>query len=403
MTTTGRTDDAGRGTAPSGAPPSTGSCAPGPSGAGPAHGTHGAGPARGSHGVGRSRAAVVAPRPRSRPRRALVVGLAALAPALAALLAAGVPGEAARTGTSAGSAAADGRRSHEAAARPPAAPAAPNAPAAPETCEDGTPAAASLRPSDAAGEAVERVRQRGQLIVGVDQNNYLWGYRNPQTGSIDGFDIDLVQAIGRDLLGPDAKIVYRTIPTDQRIPAIRNREVDMVVRTMTINCERRKQVAFSTAYFVAGQQVLAPRASEITGHDSSLRNRRTCSAKGSTAAAAIREQGFGAEQVLVPNQLDCLVRLQLGEVDAVVTDSALAAGLAAQDPTVELVGEPFTTEPYGVAMNLEDEDLVRRVNKVLDDFRSGGADSAWRTSYDRWLADVMPDRKPRPPAPQYRD
>ena len=38
----------------------------------------------------------------------------------------------------------------------------------------------------------------------------------------------------------------------------------------------------------------------------------------------------------MPNQLDCLVRLQLGEVDAVVTDGALAASQAAQDPTVKL-------------------------------------------------------------------
>ncbi|MEU2237478.1 hypothetical protein ABZ585_41995, partial [Streptomyces vietnamensis] len=32
---------------------------------------------------------------------------------------------------------------------------------------------------------------------------------------------------------------------------------DLVVRTMTINCKRIEQVAFSTAYFQAGQQVLA--------------------------------------------------------------------------------------------------------------------------------------------------
>ncbi|GAA4679145.1 glutamate ABC transporter substrate-binding protein [Streptomyces chumphonensis] len=330
-----------------------------------------------------------------------LIALAALAPVPAALL------TAALTATLLAPVDVRGGNADDtgAAGRPHARPrtVAPAAAAAPERCDDGTEAAASLRPSDEAGEAVERIRERGHLVVGVDQNNYLWGYRNPHTGSIDGFDIDLVKAVGRDLLGTDPKIVYRTIPTDQRIPAIRDRQVDMVVRTMTINCERRTEVAFSTAYFTAGQQILAPRSADVTGHDGSLKGLRTCSAKGSTAAAAMEREDFGSSQLLVPNQLDCLVRLQLGEVDAVVTDSALAAGLAAQDPTVELVGEPFTTEPYGIAMNLADEDLVRRVNKVLDDFRSGGDDSAWRASYDRWLADVMPDRTPEPPIPQYRD
>ena len=77
----------------------------------------------------------------------------------------------------------------------------------------------------------------------------------------------------------------------------------------------------------------------------------------------------------MPNQLDCLVRLQLGQVDAVVTDNALAAGQAAQDPAVELKGgKPFTTEFYGVATKLGKDDLVRRVNKVLDDYRKGAVD-----------------------------
>jgi hypothetical protein len=84
----------------------------------------------------------------------------------------------------------------------------------------------------------------------------------------------------------------------------------------------------------------------------------------------------------VPNQLDCLVRLQLGEVDAVVTDGALAASQAAQDPTVELKGKPFTDEYYGVAMKKDATDLIRRVNQILVDYRKAD----WQKSYDTWLA-----------------
>ncbi|MBW1601139.1 glutamate ABC transporter substrate-binding protein [Streptomyces sp. JJ66] len=358
-------------------------------------------------------------------RATLAAGALALAALEAAVLATPGTGASART-TSAqtadsapahGTAPAAGPPGRAAPAQAPGdrPPAAPGAPGAPERCADGSPVAASLRPSDASGAAVRRVKERGKLIVGVDQNSYLWGYRDPHTGAIDGFDIDLVKAIARDLLGEDPAIVYRTIPTDQRVPALRERRVDMVVRTMTVTCDRRADVAFSTAYFEAGQQVLAPRASKITGYDASLEGRTVCTARGSTGQSALEADAHGAEVLLVPNQLDCLVRLQLGEVDAVVTDNALAAGQAAQDPTVGLVGEAFTTESYGVAMNLADEDLVRRVNAVLNDFRSGdsdgsddsgdsdGEDSAWRASYDRWLADVMPDRKPNPPAPVYRD
>ncbi|WP_372482545.1 glutamate ABC transporter substrate-binding protein [Streptomyces bambusae] len=268
-----------------------------------------------------------------------------------------------------------------------------------ETCKDPE---ASLRPSAADGPAIARIRAAGRLVAGIDQNSYRWGYRNPVTGRLEGFDIDLVKALAKDILGDEDAVIYRAIPTSQRIPALKEGRVDVVVRTMTINCKRLEDVAFSTAYFRTGPQVLVPKGSPITGYDASLKGRRICTASGSTAETALKSESFGADlSVTVPNQLDCLVRLQLGEVDGMVTDNALAAGLAAQDPTVRLVGKPFAEEYYGIAMNKGAEDLVRRVNKVLEGYRQGGDNSRWMTAYRKWLAADLPDIT-APPEPEYR-
>ncbi|WP_435136346.1 glutamate ABC transporter substrate-binding protein [Actinacidiphila sp. bgisy144] len=262
---------------------------------------------------------------------------------------------------------------------------------------------ASLSPSSGStdGAAVERIRKRGRLIVGVDQNSYLWGFRDPETGAITGFDIDIVKAIAQNILGSSAKVQYLTVPTDKRVPDIQDHKVDMVVRTMSITCDRLKQVAFSIAYFEAGQQLLVPKDSAITGFDDSLAGKRVCTASGSTGYAKLQQGAHGARVTTVDNQLDCLVLLQLGQVDAVFTDNALAAGQAAQDPTVHLVGQPVTKEPYGVAMNLDDQDLVRRVNQVLAAYEAGGADSAWMHAYETWLAKDLPGVT-GPPAPTYK-
>ncbi|HEY9367252.1 glutamate ABC transporter substrate-binding protein [Streptomyces sp.] len=269
---------------------------------------------------------------------------------------------------------------------------------------------ASLTPSTADGPAVAAIKERGRLVVGVDQSSYRWGYRNPTTRTLEGFDIDLARAIAKDLLGSEDKIIFRAIPTNQRIAALEGGKVDLVVRTMTINCKRIQQVAFSTAYFQAGQQVLAAKDSAITGYDTSLTGKRVCTAEGSTAYEALEQNSFGAlykdegdggkadkDLLTVPNQLDCLARLQMGEVDAVVTDNALAAGQAAQDPAVELKGKPFTTEYYGVAAKLGNDDLVRRVNQVLVQYRQG----AWSTAYEKWLKADLPGIA-GPPAPKYK-
>ncbi|MFI9200302.1 glutamate ABC transporter substrate-binding protein [Streptomyces sp. NPDC053048] len=276
---------------------------------------------------------------------------------------------------------------------------APAAVRAPAKCADPE---ASLRPSTADGPAVQRIKNRGRLIAGVDQNSYRWGYRDPATGELSGFDIDLVRAVAKAVLGDPGKVTFLAIPTNQRIPALEKGKVDIIARTMTINCDRIKQVAFSTAYFEAGQQVLAPKGSPVTAFDESLKGKRVCTAKGSTGESELKHESHGATVLTVPNQLDCLVRLQLGRVDAVVTDSALAAGQAAQDPSVRLVGKPFTTESYGVAMNLRDQDLVRRVNAVLEDYRRGGGESPWMVAYRKWLAAGI-EGITAPPEPKYKD
>ncbi|KAA0932461.1 glutamate ABC transporter substrate-binding protein [Streptomyces apricus] len=255
------------------------------------------------------------------------------------------------------------------------------------------------------GPAVRKIVERGSLVVGVDQNSYRWGYRDPnsesKTAELEGFDIDLAHAIAKDILGDEDKIVFRAVPTSERITAIQKGDVDMVVRTMTINCDRLEQVAFSSPYFRTGQQVLAPKGSDIEGYDS-LSGRRVCAAKKSIAEDTLTDGRTDGDLsastavTVVPNQLDCLVRLQLGEVDAVVTDGALAASQAAQDPTVTLKGEPFTKEYYGVAMKRGADDLVRRVNAILVDYRK----SEWQKSYDTWLLGTL-GRSDGPPAVTY--
>ncbi|MDF3297567.1 glutamate ABC transporter substrate-binding protein [Streptomyces tropicalis] len=278
------------------------------------------------------------------------------------------------------------------------------------SCTDADAQNRSLPPSAAEGATVRAIKERGYLSVGVDQNSYRWGYLNPNnaSGALEGFDIDLAHRIARDLLGDADKVQFRAIPTNERVPAIRSGRVDMVVRTMTITCDRLEQVAFSAPYFLTGQQVLAPRTSAVTGYDGSLAGRRICSAEGSTAydhLSADKKSGRLPASTdistTVPNQLDCLVRLQLGECDAVVTDGALAASQAAQDPTVALKGDTFTREYYGVAMKLGADDLVRRVNRVLEDYRKDGG---WKASYDKWLSPTLgkDSESATPPAASYR-
>ncbi|MEU9701736.1 glutamate ABC transporter substrate-binding protein [Streptomyces sp. NPDC047981] len=281
------------------------------------------------------------------------------------------------------------------AARPPAAAAA--------RAPDCDPRRAGPRPDRVDGEAVRRIRERGHLVAGVDLNSYLWASLDQDAQEPSGFDIDLVRAIARDILGPKATVRFVSMPPAQRIPRLQSRQVDVIVRTMSITCERLADVAFSSVYFETGHRLLVPQDSELTGFDAKLRGRRVCLSKGSSASGLLKNSGTGAVAVETASHLDCLVELQQRNVDAVLTHATLAAGLAAQDPTLKMVGPLLDTSLYGVAMNKDDTDLVRRVNAVLEDYRAGGAASPWMVSYDKWLAPTLGPRPQGPPPAAYAD
>ncbi len=138
---------------------------------------------------------------------------------------------------------------------------------------------ASLRPAGppqvTPGSFMARIRARGYLIAGVDQNSYHFGYLSPLTGKIEGFDIDMVRAVAAAIFGNPDKVQYKAISDAQRIPDIQSGAVDIVAHTMTINCQRLQQADFSTVYYDAGQRVLVGRLTR-QGHRRSRRPEGLC-------------------------------------------------------------------------------------------------------------------------------
>jgi polar amino acid transport system substrate-binding protein len=294
---------------------------------------------------------------RLRPWRALLVVLSAAGLALGAAAAAAAPGQ-------------------PSAVRVPRAVSV----AAPSSCD---PKASSLSPSGppqvAAGSFMAKIRARGYLIAGVDQSTYHFGFLNPRTGQIEGFDIDMIRAVAKAIFGDPSKVQFKAISDQQRIPDVTSGTVDIVAHTMTITCQRLQQVDFSSVYFDAHQRVLVLKNSKATSL-ADLHGQKVCATSGSDSVARIA--AVKAIPVQVPYWTDCLVLLQQGDVAAISTDDSILDGLAAQDPWTMLVGPPLTDEPYGLAISKQHPEFVRFVNAVLQQLRTNGQ---WDASYRRWI------------------
>ncbi|WP_225845663.1 glutamate ABC transporter substrate-binding protein [Streptomyces sp. HPF1205] len=335
-------------------------------------------------------------------RRALVRGLGAGVVAgavVSALMLGGSPGGGAGSGPRGDTAAR--------AAAPRAEPA--KMPADDESCrprESYRPPSVMPQPGHMpAGSTMAAIVKRGRLIAGVDQNSYLFGYRDPLTGNLDGYEIRMLRRISTALFGRDDRIEFRTISSNQRIPVlspdrkVNPDPVDIVVDSMTINCDRWKSVAFSTDYMNAGQKVLVPKSSTANSIRD-LGGKKVCAAGGTTSIDTLRAL---KDPAVIPwpvkDWTDCLMLMQLGQVAAVSTDDTILIGLHKQDPNTKLIGPRFTDEPHGVAMQSQAIDFVRFVNGVLEQMRQDG--SLARLGQD-WLGqDYGPDFAP--PAPEYRD
>jgi polar amino acid transport system substrate-binding protein len=280
------------------------------------------------------------------------------------------------------------------AAPTPAAVAAKPTPTPTPECGDPT---ASLRPTAPgripAGSTMDRIRKRGRLIAGVDQNTLLFAYLNPSTARIEGFEVDLLREVARAIFGDPDRLDLRAVTTDQRLSVVRSGKVDIVADAMTVNCQRRRSVAFSTIYYLAAQRLLVPAGSPARSL-SDLGGKRVCATTTSTSLQRIAADPAHPILHLVPQRTDCLVALQQDRVDAITSDDAILLGFHAQDPNTKLIGPPLEEEPYGMAIDRRHPDLVRFVNGVLERIRRDGT---WSRIHRRWLRTAA-----SPPAPHYR-
>ncbi|WP_246083182.1 glutamate ABC transporter substrate-binding protein [Nonomuraea diastatica] len=227
------------------------------------------------------------------------------------------------------------------------------------------------------GSTMKRIRDRGVLTVGIKFDQPLFGYKDPASGRITGFDAEIARLVAKDLTGSERNIRFVETVSRERENFLKQEVVDLVIATYSITPARAELVTFTDPYYYAGQDMLV-RSGDSTIRDvSDLDGKRVCTAKGSTSVERLRTLLPGADLEIVDVYSVCVPALISGRIDAVSTDDTILHGLMAQHPdTLRLVGKPFGREPYGMG--------VRRQDTVFRDYLNG--------LITRWLRDGQWDR-----------
>jgi glutamate transport system substrate-binding protein len=240
-----------------------------------------------------------------------------------------------------------------------------------------------------AGSTMAELQAAGEITIGVKYDVPPFGFKNPQTDAIEGFDVDLGQAIA-DELGVEANFIEAI--SDNRIPFLVDGTADLILSTMTITTDRDVEIDFSIPYYIAEGRVLAPVDSDITGVED-LSGMSVCTATGSTYEENITQNVPDARLRLVDTYSECFELVQTGAVDAVSTDDVILTGMIIQDDSLELKGEGYTVEPYGAGIPEGDTEFKEFVDGVIQEFIDDGR---WDATYETWIGQYTGETDPAP-------
>lgn len=233
---------------------------------------------------------------------------------------------------------------------------------------------------------LETIKERDKIVFGVKYDTNLFGLKDPTTGEVEGFDIDVAKQLAKEILGDETKVEFVEVTSKTRIPLLNKGDIDAIIATMTITEERKKEVGFTEVYFEAGQSLLVKKGSPVQSLDDLTKDTTVIAVKGSTSTDNIREAAPDAPVLEFENYAEAFTALKAGKGEALTTDDSILAGMASQDDSFEIVGEQFTDEPYGIAVKKGEQEFIDALNTALESLKSSGE---FDTVYNSWFEGLL--------------
>jgi putative glutamine transport system substrate-binding protein len=229
--------------------------------------------------------------------------------------------------------------------------------------------------SSSGGDApdIKAVKDRGVLKIGVKVDVPKFGFKDPNTGKVDGMEIDLARALAKKILGDESKIEVQPVTAKTRGPLLDNGEVDFVIATFTITDERKQSYNFSDEYFKDGVALMVKKDAGITDL-AGLNGKKIGVAQSATSKQAlvdeIKKQNLKIDILEFGTYPEIKTALDSGRIDCFSVDGAILAGYL--DDTTVILPARYSPQLYGVAAKKGNEGLTKVANDTIADMKSSG-------------------------------
>lgn len=230
--------------------------------------------------------------------------------------------------------------------------------------------------SSGESKLLQEIKKRGYIIIG-SSNDAPFSYQDADSNKLKGLDIEILREICKRLGIPDIKM--KVVDFTNLLVELNNKNVDMVVDAMYVKNDRLQVAAFSDKWYQEGEAVVIPQNSSIASKDD-LKGKTIGAQPGTTfydTAQQWLKDGKIGNLASYDNQATLMSAVNMGKVDAVITDGIVAGYTLSQDSSLKLkLLSPYKAEAsgqIGSAVRFEDEDFLAEVNNTLNGMKQDGS------------------------------
>jgi len=237
------------------------------------------------------------------------------------------------------------------------------------------------------------LQTKGKIRIGTQEDNTPFSVKNPATGKWDGFDVAYGREIAKSIFGssddPDKYIEYVPVTSATRIPSLTDNKVDVIIKTFTINDDRKKQIDFTDVYFKTGQRILVKKDNTSIKEAADLAGKTVGVTRGTiedSDLARIAPKDTSVRRFDDNNAtIDALLS---GQVQLIATGSVVAATLAQKNPGKVEKKFVIRDSPAHIGVRRGEPDVVAWLNVFIYYHRKAGGelDALAR----KWFGEPLP-------------
>lgn len=216
------------------------------------------------------------------------------------------------------------------------------------------------------------ITKSGKLKVCIWPNYYAISLRNPDTGKLEGIDIDLSEELAKDL---GVKLEYVETSFSTFVADLQANKCDIGMFGVGATMKRAQAVAFTQPYLISGVYAVVQKDGKVkTWADIDKPGVNVGVALGSYVEPFLRSYLKNAKVVAVAPPATTQAELMSRRIDVMATDYPASTKMNAQfDWSVTLAPpEPLSVTPYAYVMNQGDQIWLNYVNLFVQTIKLDG-------------------------------